>query len=142
MPYEISADDDNQIVIARVFGRATRDDHHAAREAIARVCAEKQFWRALVNLQDLQTEGVVTTAGAFDFGKEVADDVRLKGVRMAHVLPRNDDSRNDVTFAVTVAANRGGVIGKFNTIKEARKWLLRDNREINVHKKHLKRAIR
>jgi len=60
--------------------------------------------------------------GCFIFGESVA--YTLPTVLIAHVLPTDAKSREDVRFTSTVEANRGRSTGEFETIKEARKWLL------------------
>jgi hypothetical protein len=46
-------------------------------------------------------------------------------IRLALVLPTDDKSKNDVIFTSTVMANRGASSREFESIDEAKKWLLK-----------------
>jgi hypothetical protein len=121
MPYEVSFDKIERIVKVRVSGPATRDDHFSARNEALRLCQENRCSRLLVDLHELNTEHV-STGGCFTFGESVVRS--LPGIRLAHVLPKDARSREDVKFTSTVEANRGGLVREFDGIEEARGWLL------------------
>ena len=120
MPYEVSFDEDQGIVNVRVSGTATRDDHYGARDEAFWLCQQNGCSKLLVDLRELDTSGISTT-GCFTFG--VALSKTAPEVRIAHVMPANDKSSEDVEFTSSVAANRGKSTGEFKTVEEARKWL-------------------
>lgn len=125
MPYEVRIDPNDLIVVARVFGSASTDEHRNAFEEALRSCTEHGIVRLLVDLRDLETEGIVTTTKAYTFGESMARETRLRTVRIAHVLPENADARAQIEFISTVASNRGRMAREFTSLHEARRWLLR-----------------
>jgi hypothetical protein len=122
MARDVAFDESDGIVVVRVSGKAPLEDHFAARDEALRICQERQCSRILVDLSDLDTSGG-STAGYFDFGKSFP--ATAPPVRLAHVLPTDVASRKDVVFAVNVEANRGRLAAVFDTVEEARDWLLR-----------------
>jgi hypothetical protein len=122
MAREVVFDETDRIVVVRVSGTATLQDHLVAREGALRMCQEKQCPRILVDLRELDTSGG-STVEYFDFGKSFPETSPL--VRLAHVLPGETRSRSDVVFAATVEANRGRLAAVFDTVEDARDWLLR-----------------
>lgn len=123
MPYEIETDRENQLVIAHVSGRATRAEHRAAREEAAKYCFDNGFKRLLVDLRNVDTEGVSTITSTVEFGQLLAGDERLEDVRIAHVLPKEILSRVDVDFTASIAEIKGKDSGRFTSLGEARRWL-------------------
>ena len=123
MPYEISFDQKDNIVIARVFGMATHDEHHSAQEEAFILCNEKNCSGILVDLHDLDT-AKSDSVTCFDSGEFVAKAPIPLATRIAHVMPANQKSRKNVEFVLTVAANRGRYSGQFKTFEEAKNWLL------------------
>jgi hypothetical protein len=124
MPYEVALDKDNKIVMVRVSGLATIDEHLAARKQAFQLCVKKTYNRVLVDLHDLDTQGVASTLGCLKFGESLANEKLPKDIRIAHVLPEQGQSRSDVEFTSTVAANRGRLVAEFRTLEDARQWLL------------------
>jgi hypothetical protein len=124
MPYAVALDKDNKIVMVRVSGLATIDEHLAARKKAFQLCIKKTYNRVLVDLHDLDTQGVASTLGCLQFGESLADEKLPKDLRIAHVLPEQTKSRSDVEFTSTVAANRGRLVAEFRTLEDARQWLL------------------
>lgn len=121
MPYEVSFDESDGIVSVRVSGTASKDDHFAAREKAFRLCKKHGCMKVVVDLRELNTEGL-STAGCFSFGEAVAE--ALPSVRLAHVMPALARARADVRFTSTVESNRGSATREFDTLGEARAWLL------------------
>ena len=124
MPYEVALDIGNKIVMVHVSGQATIDEHIAARKQAFQLCLKKMYNRMLVDLHDLDTQGVASTIGCFEFGESLADVKMTQDLRIAHILPEQTRSRSDVEFTSTVAANRGRLVAEFQTLEDARKWLL------------------
>ena len=123
IPYEIEIDNDNQIVVARILGRATREEHGLAREEATQFCCGNGFKRALVDLRDLDTAGVFTPESIFEFGGLLAGDERLKDVQIAQVLPTEISTRVDIDFSASIAEIKGKAIGRFTTVEQAKRWL-------------------
>ena len=124
MPYKITVDDNDSIVIAKVTDKVKFEVHIEALEKSLQLCSKKNIKRLLVDLRELDIKDVVSTSEAYKFGKTLATDNRLKGIYLAHVLPILPQSRRDVELLSTVAANRGVMSKEFTNLKEAKKWLL------------------
>ncbi len=121
--YEVSFDNKVGVVTIRVVGPATHEDHCNARDEAFALCRTNGCSKLLVDLRELSTEGS-STANCFSFGESLANFPQY--LRLAHVLPRDIKSKQDVKFTSTVEANRGKDTGEFESIEEARKWLLSD----------------
>ncbi|UCE59245.1 MAG: hypothetical protein JSU63_17595 [Phycisphaerales bacterium] len=121
MPYNVDFDETDRIVIVQVSGAASRDDHHRARDEAWRLCRENGCSKALIDLRELNTSRA-STLSCFTFGESVSQTA--PNVRLAHVLPTDVKSKNDVKFTSTVEANRGLATGEFDSIEEAKRWLL------------------
>jgi hypothetical protein len=124
MPVQVTFDTNDKIVIVKISDKASMDEHHAALEKSLQLCYKKKIKRLLVDLKDVDTKGIVTTASAFKFGKILATDNRLKGVFLAHVLPILPNSSEDIDFISTVASNRGVITKNFTSLEDAKSWLL------------------
>ena len=124
MPYDVTMDEAAAIVLVRVRGEATDEEHRNARKEAARLCQSQGYRKLLVDLRDLKTREVVSTAGLYEFGASYEKDGVPADTRIAHVFPREKTAREDVGFTTTVALNRGVLIGEFDTVEEARNWLL------------------
>lgn len=121
MPYNVSYDNNDKIVIVRISNIATIDDHFAARDKAFHLCKENKSSLILVDLRDM-TFNDMTTLDCFTFGESFAKP--FIGLRIAHIMPKDAKSRSDVRFASTVESNRGNLTGEFETFEEAKKWLL------------------
>lgn len=121
MPYAISFEMPDMIVTVRVSGEASHDEHYAARDEAMRVCQEKHCSKLLVDLRELNTAHS-SIIDCFSFGESLAQ-IAIS-LSIAHVLPKDAKSKADVRFTSTVEANRGITSREFETIDEARKWLL------------------
>lgn len=120
-PYMVSFDEDTGIIIVRVIGNATHEDHCAARDEAIQLCLSNKCSNLLVDLRELSTERS-STMTCFAFGESLAE--KSQHFRIAHVLPRDVKSVEDVKFTSTVEANRGIITEEFENIEEARRWLL------------------
>ncbi|MBN2381445.1 hypothetical protein JXQ70_01050 [bacterium] len=128
MPYLVSIDEKNEIILVRVWGRAPKEDHFIARDEAATLLKGKKYTKLLVDLSDLLSSGIVTTLGCFDFGTNLLTKLPPH-IKIAHVLPHDPDSARDVKFLSAVAANRGGITAEFNTLEEAQNWLIHTPKE-------------
>ena len=117
----VSFDQQNGIVKIQISGESTKEDHYAARDEALRMCQEKRCSKLLVDLRKLNTKRF-SVIGCFSFGESVS--MKSPDVQIAHVLPKDTKSREDVKFTSTVEANRGKSTGEFETIEEAKNWLL------------------
>ena len=123
MPYKVSYDEPNNVVLVQVSGKATHEEHLSAQKEAFRLCKENKSSAMLVDLLNLNTEKS-SVAGCYDFGEFLAQGDISPATRIAHVLPKDPKSIEDIKFTTTVAANRGQITGLFNTIDEAKQWLL------------------
>lgn len=120
MPYKVSFDKSDGIVSVIVSGIATKEDHYAARDEAFKLCRGKKCSKVLIDLRDLHAENY-STMECFTFGESVV--LKAPSVRLAHVLPKNIESREQTRFTSNVEANRGLHTNEFTTIEEARDWL-------------------
>ena len=124
MPYKISVDERLEIIEVHVWGLTSKDEHYEAQIKAMQLSEEKGWDKLLINLHDLETEGITTTMGCFNFGEDLSRRATSNQIQIAHVLPKDSKASSDVKFISTVAINRGVVSGEFKTIDEAKKWLL------------------
>jgi hypothetical protein len=122
MSIAISFDPDARIVMVKVSGRVSPQDHNAARSEALRLCRENNTQKLLVDLCELNTEES-TVMDCFAFGESFPLLSPLACI--AHVLPTDEKSKKDVRFTSNVSANRGLLIGDFETVDQARNWLMR-----------------
>ena len=122
-PYTVSFDKSVWAVMIRVFGAASHDDHCAVRDEAIRLSQENECSRLLVDLRELITERS-STMDCFSFGESLAKATQYRYLRIAHVLPSDAESKQDVRFTSTVEANRGKSTREFETVEEAMEWLL------------------
>lgn len=125
MSFYTSYDSDQGIVTVRFGDRTTRRDHYSARDEALRLCREHDCSLILVDLRNLDTHHY-TVAGLFRFGESAAGV--LRGLWIAHVLPSDIHSREDVVFTTSVASNRGALMAQFDNVEEATQWLLSKSR--------------
>ena len=121
MPCKVSFDKNNDIINVQISGKVTHDDHIAARDEALGLCKKNECYKLLVDLSELNTIRS-TTMDCFEFGEELAETTPF--MQIAHVLPADMKSRKDIRFTANVEANRGKSSKVFETIDEARKWLL------------------
>jgi len=132
--FSVSLDQNGDIVIVRVVGDAAHEDHCAAMDEAVRLCREHKCSRLLVDLRELSTVRS-STMSCYSFGEALAG--APLPLRVAHVLPADDKSAEDVRFTSTVVANRGKPTGEFKSIEEARRWLLgTESRGTNESESH------
>jgi len=123
MPYKVSYDEQNHIVLVQVSGKATHEEHLSAQKEAFRLCKENKCSAMLVDLLNLNTEKSSVT-GCYEFGESLAQGNVSPVTRIAHVMPKDSKSIEDVQFTTTVAANRGRITGLFKTLEQAKQWLL------------------
>lgn len=124
MPYEVSYDEKDEIVLLRGFDKVTQQEHYDAHHKAFQLCGENKSSMMLVNLQDIDTSKT-STQDCFDFGQFLAEADITPSFRIAVLMPKNLDSGQDVHFVTTVATNRGRNIRRFQTPEEAKNWLLK-----------------
>jgi hypothetical protein len=117
----VSFDEEKGIIMIRVIGSATHEDHCAVRNEAVRLCKSSRCSKLLVDLRELTTERS-STMDCFSFGESVASVPQH--FRVAHVLPRDAKSAGDVRFTSIVEANRGKITREFGSIEEAEQWLI------------------
>jgi hypothetical protein len=125
MAWDVSFREDQEIVQVVVRGAAPREEHLAARAAAARLLQDRLCHRLLVDLRELETEGMVSMVGCFDFGSHYSRPDRIPAeIRVAHLLPSNPKASKDVEFMTALAVNQGAAIRNFESLEEACAWLL------------------
>jgi len=130
MAWEVTFLEDQGIVRVAVWGSAAREEHHAARAEAGRLLRERDSQLLLVDLHDLETEGVISMIGCFDFGSSYLQPGRIPAeARVAHVLPKDPKAAKDVEFLTAVAANQGATIRNFESREDACAWLLTPPKE-------------
>jgi hypothetical protein len=122
MPYEVSFDEQDKIVLLRASGLVTHKEHTAVRQQAAQLCRERKSSKVLSDLREFDTEKSLTQ-DCFDYGESLAQEIP-PSIRIAIVLPIDRDSSEDIEFVSTVATNRGRPPSLFKTIEEAKQWLL------------------
>jgi len=121
MPWTVSFDESNGIINACVSGTTTIKDHYGVLDEVLELCHKNGCLRLLIDLREWAYSRLGTIA-CFNFGRSVA---RMSpDLRIAHVMPKDAQSRDDVYFACTVEANRGVRAREFETLEEATQWLL------------------
>ena len=121
MPYSVSLNKDDGFINVRVSSNATHEEHCAAYDEALRLCQENMCSKILVDLRELDT-CQSSKVECFLFGEWVAGS--SKCLRIAHVMPTNKKSKEDVEFTATVEENRGVITGIFGTVDKAKKWLM------------------
>ncbi|MCP4581584.1 MAG: hypothetical protein GY839_08175 [candidate division Zixibacteria bacterium] len=124
MPYEVTVDEVNEIILVRVWDFATHNDHLNARSAAAKMCDKRQFKNLLIDLKDLKTGKGVTMMSSFRFGETLTKEVLPVDTRIAHVMPSDSDAHRAVLYATNAAKKQGGAVKDFDTLEEACQWLL------------------
>ena len=107
-------------VFVSITSPCTIQDHYSALERALELCSQHANSRILVDLRSM-TESF-STVGCFNFGQKLAE--QPKYLRIAHVLPHKLQVKEDVKFTSTVEANRGKSTAEFETLEEAKEWLL------------------
>ena len=120
MPYNVSYNKKNGVVRIRVFGVDKVEDHYAAFDEGLELCKKKKCSKLLVDLRKLDIK-IRGSFGCFLFAKSVAE--KAPGIKIAHVLPLETSTRNDIDFISTVESTQGGCSRKFEGLEEALNWL-------------------
>ena len=116
MSLELSTIADEQIVLARSFGRNSIEDRKRYRDETIRFCREKGIRSIIVDVRDQ----VYTSSVAifFELGRTTPEMTR--GFRIAFVRDPNDE---EIQLVDDVAANRGACTRSFSSLEEALAWL-------------------
>jgi hypothetical protein len=134
MPYTVSYDKSDNLVILTISGTDTYKDWCKARDEALGLCDEKHCSRLLVDLREFQNNRP-SVFECFFFGQALSR-ARLP-FYVAHVMPIDITVREDIRFISTVAVNRGVTINEFESIEKARTWLLDEiGRPIKVNVKN------
>ncbi len=127
MPCEIKVYDKEGIVQMRLEGIVGKEEVRQARTNAGQALRQGGYRRLLVDLSDFVVAGS-STLGSFDFATGFQESGIPASARIAHVLPKDPNERSNVQFITTVAFNRGFQVREFETLEEARKWVLEDHR--------------
>ena len=121
MPLQVTFDPAAEIIQVCSSGEVQKSDHLAAWNSAVLLSQEQRCHKLLVDLRNLSF-GTFTIAECFSFGEMVAASPDIDFI--AHVLPSREEARENVHFASNVEANRGKTTEAFETVEEARNWLL------------------
>ena len=121
MPYEISYDEENRLMILNFSGSPSINEHKKVRKEVVPLLKIKKYSKLLVDLSNLDTS-FIKTMDNFSFGE--TSPQAYKGIKLAIVLPLDEPSKEDILFTSTVAFNRGLNIKEFNTVEDALSWLI------------------
>jgi hypothetical protein len=122
MPYEISYDQQDNMVKIHFSCDDAKQEHYLALEEACELCSKHHCKKLLIDLRELKKE--ITSRkeiGCFDFGESVA--MKMFGFKIAHVLPKVASEMRDIEFISTVESNRGVNSQEFFTVEDALKWL-------------------
>jgi len=120
MPYNVSFDKKSDVVQIQVFGVDKVEDHYAALDEGLQLCRKNKCSKLLVDLRTLDIK-IRGSFGCFLFAKSVAE--KAPGIKIAHVLPSETSTRNDINFISTVESTQGGYSREFESVEEALNWL-------------------
>jgi hypothetical protein len=121
MPYIVEYDKKNKIVILQFSGDFNKKEHFSARDEASELCKENKCSKLLVDLSNLKVKNL-SVFGCFEFGESVAKLFRCK--KIAHVLPPDTKTKEDIDFICTVESNRFGWVEKFENMNKAIEWLI------------------
>ena len=122
MPFTVAFDPDTRIVMVKVSGRVSPQDHNKARSEALRVGRTNNSLKLLVDLRELITQDS-SVMDCFAFGESFP---LLSPIAcIAHVLPKDENSKKDVKFTSNVSANRGLLTRDFETVAQAKEWLMK-----------------
>jgi hypothetical protein len=121
MPYTVSYDKKNKVVRIQVFGIDEVDDHYSARDEAFQLCKKNKCAKLLVDLSklDIKLRG---SFGCFLFGKSVIK--KSPDIKIAHVLPLDVATRDDIKFIQIAESSQGGYCREFDTVDDALNWLI------------------
>lgn len=121
MAYKVAYDEKDGIVCVTYEGSVIKDDHYSAFDAALQLCKEHACSKLLVDFRNVNVSRL-STLESFIFARAVAETPTY--LMIAHVLPMHDKANQNIHFASNVEANRGKTTGEFQTIEEARNWLI------------------
>ena len=123
MPFKMTKNQESGILELHLFGRSRDEDYIQARTVFLDKVANSTS-KFLIDLYELDNNGSQSTIRLFDFSKK--QDVResILSSKIACVLPKVEESRKDVLFAVNLARHQGYLeMELFFSPQEARVWL-------------------
>jgi len=121
--YTVSFDEEARIVRVRAIGSVTHEDHCAVWDNTLKLCESNRCSKVLVDLRELSTE-LSSKMDCFSFGEMLARTPLH--IYIAHILPTDAKSAEDVRFTSKVERSRGKITGEFYSIEEAEQWLLEE----------------
>ena len=123
MPYQLTIQQEPQFLHAIVTG--TNDADAVARylDELRRECIARQCYRVLI--EERLTGPRLGTFPVYKVVSEASERTRGLLHAIAFVDVNADADGQQMQFAETVAVNRGMPAAVFNTVAEARAWLLR-----------------
>ena len=68
MPYEIHLEEDQQLVVLRIFGESAISVHDAARRDVGQICRKAGYRQILVDLRDAIAHNVLSMVECYEFG--------------------------------------------------------------------------
>jgi hypothetical protein len=128
MAYQVSFDALEHMVVAQVWNTVSREELIAISPVASVLCRQTSCKKYLINLRDAVVPAISSTICCLDFGESIAGTNLPSGIQIALVLPADDNSAEDILFAMDVAMNRGRALVAFATQTEARNWLTRKQR--------------
>ena len=116
-------DEQRQIIQLRLGEHMSVAEHVTARQELVALCRKTGMRRILVDASDLAERP--TPWELFDFAAGWPAILLEAPVVVAGVLPRNEAARQWWRFGEDTAVNRGLISHRFETLEEARAWLVR-----------------
>ena len=121
MPYNVSYDKKHGVVRIQVFGMDKTEDHYSAFDEGLQLCKKNHCSKLLVDLRKLDIN-IRGSFGCFLFAKSVVE--KSPGIKIAHLLPSDVSTRDDIQFISAVESKQGGCSREFEKMEEALNWLL------------------
>lgn len=121
MSYQISFNQEDNIVYVTASGTVNKDDYYAGWKTAVQLCEEHTCTKLLADLRDVSSSSL-STMESYTFAETIGKTPTH--ICIAHVLPKHPKAWENVLLASTVEANLGKATREFKTIEEARDWLL------------------
>jgi len=104
MPVDTYLAEDN-ILIAKVFGKINLKDRINILSEISQECAKKQIDRIIIDHRKSQLQ--MSTLEHYEFGKSLQESEILCKAKFVIILPEAPEDMESLLFSLTVASNRG-----------------------------------
>ena len=122
MPYTVSYDENKDIVKILFTAIDTKDEHFYALHDAYQICSKNSCKKLLIDLSNAQEKKMTKSiVESFNFAELAAE--KLKGFKVAHVIPDNPTYLAEIKFVLTVEHNRGIQSKEFYSVENALKWL-------------------